>query len=181
MIWSVHPDRAVTMVWNTISRAIFSPDSRLVAAGIGENKVVAWNVATLEVQAVFAGAHDAVAFSPDGRTLMTRGTNYFLRTFDVATQTARETIPGQPMKGTFFYDALSPDGHMLAAGLSDGTLTFFDARSGAALATNPHAYASNIFKITFSRGGNLLATAGIPGELDEPAAKIWDVIEKKRG
>ena len=96
MLWSVHPNRAVTTVSNVISRPIFSPDGRLVAAGIGRNKVAAWDVATLQEKAVFAGAHDAVAFSADGSALVTRGTNYFLRTFDVATQAVRETIPGRP-------------------------------------------------------------------------------------
>ena len=95
MLWSVHPNRAVTTVSNVISRPIFSPDGRLVAAGIGRNKVAVWDVATLQVKAVFAGAHDAVAFSADGSALVTRGTNYFLRTFDVATQTVRDNDSGQ--------------------------------------------------------------------------------------
>ena len=40
MLWSVHPNRAVTTVSNVISRAIFSPDGRLVAAGIVGNSQV---------------------------------------------------------------------------------------------------------------------------------------------
>ena len=38
MLWSVHPNRAVTTVSNVISRPIFSPDGRLVAAGIGQKQ-----------------------------------------------------------------------------------------------------------------------------------------------
>jgi len=38
MLWSVHPNRAVTTVSNVISRPIFSPDGRSLAAGIGQTK-----------------------------------------------------------------------------------------------------------------------------------------------
>src|SRR6185436_627415 len=65
MLWSLHPNRAALMITNVISRAIFSPDSRFIAAGIGRNKVGIWDVATLQVKAVFDDAHDAVAFSAD--------------------------------------------------------------------------------------------------------------------
>jgi WD40 repeat protein len=176
MIWSVHPDRMVTTVSNTISRAIFSPDSRLVAAGVGENKVVVWDVATLHVQAEFADAHDAVAFSPDGGTIMTRGTNYFLKTFDLATRAAREMTPGQPMNETFFYDVLSPDGQLMATGGSDGTLTFFDAKKGALLASVTNVYSRRFFKMAFSPDGRWLATAGM-SELMAP--KIWNSATHK--
>jgi WD40 repeat protein len=128
---------------------------------------------------VFDGAHDAVAFSADGSGLITRGTNYFLRTFDVATQTVRETTPGRPMRETFFYDVLSPDGQMMATGWFDGTLTFFDAKTGAAMATNAHAYAESFFKLAFSPNGKLLATAGRSAGLEELAAKIWDTATHK--
>src|SRR5262249_54349013 len=94
MLWSVHPHQAVTTVSNVISRPIFSPDGRLVAAGIDQGGVALWDMATLQVSAVFAGAHDAVAFSADSRALVTRGTNYFLKTFVVATGKVLETIDG---------------------------------------------------------------------------------------
>jgi eukaryotic-like serine/threonine-protein kinase len=179
MLWSVHPTRTLTTVTNVISRAIFSSNGRLVAAGIGRNKVAIWDVATLQVQAVFDGAHDAVAFSTDGNGLITRGTNYFLRTFDVATQTVRETTPGRPMRETFFYDVLSPDAQIMAAGWADGTLAFFDAKTGAVIATEAHAYGQFIFKMAFSPNGKLLATAGASAVLEELAAKIWDTATHK--
>jgi WD40 repeat protein len=180
MLWSVHPSRAVTTVSNTISRAIFSPDSHLVAAGIGGNKVEIWDVSTLEEKAVFTDAHDALAFTPDGSGLITQGTNYFLRTFNVATQTVRETIPGRPAGDTFFYDVLSPDEQILATGLTNGTLKFSDAKTGAVRATREHAYAQSFFKMAFSPNGKLLATAGQLSESQEPAAQIWDAATANR-
>jgi eukaryotic-like serine/threonine-protein kinase len=180
MLWSVHPQRTPLMVSNVFSRAIFSPDGRLVAAGIGGNKVALWDVAALQVQAVFPGAHDAVGFSADSSALITQGKDYFLRTDDVATQTVRDTIPGRPAGETFFYDALSPDGKILATGLSNGTLKFSDAKTGAVIATKEHAYSSSFFKLAFSPNGKLLATAGLLAESEEPAAQIWDTATAKR-
>ena len=70
---------------------------------------------------------------------------------------------------------------MLAYGSSDGTLTFSDAKSGATLATAPHAYAGSLFQIAFSPNGKLVATAGKLSEADSiaPAAKIWNTASYK--
>jgi WD40 repeat protein len=175
MIWNIQPHRALTMMSNVTSRPVFSADSRLVAASVGQNKVVAWDVATFEEKALFAGAFDAVAFSPDGRSIMTRSTNYFLRTYDVATQAVRQTISSGPSAMTNSQAALSPDGTILATGWPDGTLTFCDAKTGAAIAPVSHAYSNVFFKLVFSPNGKFLATAGRgdgTGNAIEPM--IWD-------
>jgi WD40 repeat protein/serine/threonine protein kinase len=180
MLWNMDPKHASATVSNLISRAIFSPDGRSVAAGIGTNKVAIWDVATLRVEAVLDDAHDPVAFSADGSGLIVRGTNYFLRTIDPATRTIRQRTPGQPMGETCFYDVLSPDRQIMATGSLDGTLTFFNANTGTVIATNPHAYQRSFFKLAFSPNGKLLATAGMLGDLEKPAAQIWDTATAKR-
>jgi WD40 repeat protein len=175
MLWSIHPNRPVTTLSNIVSRApVFSPDGRLIAAGIGQDKVAAWDTATLQVQRVFDGAYYAVGFSADGSALVTCGTNYFLRTFDLATPAAPETVSRGPVAQADSYSALSPDSHILATGFADGTLAFFDATTGLGLASVAHAYATNFFKLTFSPNGKLLATAGIPNESEGLAPKIWN-------
>jgi WD40 repeat protein len=173
MLWSVHPNRAVTTMSNTISNApSFSPDGRLVAAGIGRNRVAIWDVATFQEKGVFEGARDVLTFSTDGSALVARGTNYFLRTYDVATQAVRTTIPGRPAAETESYAALSPDGQRLAiGGFTNGTITFFDAKTGALIAPTIDSRANSIFKLAFSPNGKLLASAG-PAE--DRSAKIWD-------
>jgi WD40 repeat protein len=176
MLWNIHPNRAVTTVSNVISRPVFSPDGRLVAAGTDQGAVALWDVATLQVRAVFAGARDAVAFSADGNVLVTRGADYFLKAFDVATRSARETISRGPAATTNDQAALSPDGQILVIGLTNGTLSFWQARTGMEMATIPQAYASNIFQLVFSPNGKLLAVTGREWEAGRvPAAKIWDV------
>jgi WD40 repeat protein len=142
--------------------------------------VAAWDVATLQVNAVFTDAREALAFSANGSALVTRGTNYFLKTFDVATQTARELISRGPVVETDEMAVLSPNGQLLATGSDNGTLTFSDAKTGDVMATVPHVYAG-FLRQEFSPNGRLLATVGkdAVGELGPPAAKIWDTATYK--
>jgi WD40 repeat protein len=180
MLWSLHPTRRATTISNVISRPIFSPDGQSVAAGIASGAVSVWDVATLQVRAVIADARDAVAFSDDGNALLTRGTNYFLKTFDLTTKTAREPILRGPVAVTNDQAALSPDGQTLAIGLVNGTLMFCQAKTGVEITNIPHAYASNIFQVVFSPNGKLLAMSGREFEAGRvPAAKIWDVATHK--
>jgi WD40 repeat protein len=138
-------------------------------------------VATLQSKVTFADASDAVAFSPDSSALLTRGPNYFLRTFDVATGSVRETIPGRPAGGPDFHTVRSPDGRIVAFGSPDGTLTFSDARTGVVKATAPHAFSDLLFQLAFSPNGKLLAMAsGQPeAEWTTPMVKIWDMDSYK--
>ena len=45
MLWGLHPNRAANTVSNITSRPIFSANGQLFAAGIGQNKVAAWDAA----------------------------------------------------------------------------------------------------------------------------------------
>ena len=176
-LWSVHPSRAVTTVSNVTSAPVFSPDGRLIAAAINGNKVIAWDMATLQVKAELVGATDPVAFSTDASALVTRGTNYLLRTFDLVTRNVREIISPGFVEHTNSLPMLSPDGQMLVTGSASGTLTFFDAKTGGVTATVSNVY-SGFLALAFSPNGRLLATAGkeTATESRVTAAKIWDTV-----
>jgi WD40 repeat protein len=181
MIWSTHPHRAETTVPSIISRPIFSANSQLFAAGIGQNKVVVWDVATLQPVAEFADAYDAVAFSADGRSVITRGTNCFLRTFDVEARAVLKNIPGRPAETNDSYAALSPNGQMLLVGLNEGPFTFSDAKTGVVLTRTTHAQGNRILQINFSPNGKLVATAGREAEDTRVSAvEIWDLATQKK-
>jgi WD40 repeat protein len=135
----------------------------------------------LQVRAVFHGAYDAMAISPDGSSIVTRGPNYFLKTFDVATRTPLKTIVWEQVERSQSVAVLSPNGQVLVTGSVDGSITFYDAKTGAAIETLAHPYATNVFQLAFSPNGKLLATAGGPVEAEwrAPAAKIWDAATHK--
>jgi WD40 repeat protein/class 3 adenylate cyclase/tRNA A-37 threonylcarbamoyl transferase component Bud32 len=174
-LWNIHPVRTATIITNVLKRPIFSPDGQTVAAGIGQNKVAAWDVATLQLKAVFDGAADAVAFSTNGNSLIARGTNYFLKTYNIADQSIRETISGEPLiEDTFNVVAFSPDRKTLVASYSDGSLMFFDPKTGLMTAHAAQTGVPRIFQLCFSPNGKLVASAGRSSE-----PRIWDVATHK--
>jgi WD40 repeat protein len=88
----------------------------------------------------------------------------------------RQTISRGPAAETNSYGVLSPDRQILATGWPDGTLTFSDANTGAAIAPASHAYSSSFFKLVFSPNGDRLVTVGRgdeTGNAIEPM--IWNV------
>jgi WD40 repeat protein len=112
---------------------------------------------------------NAVAFSPDGRTVVTGGTDGNVRLWDAATQ--QEIGPPmssdlEPVGAVTF----SPDGTLVAAGSTDGNVQLWDTatqqEAGSALA----AGAAEVDALAFSADGKVLATAGQDG-----AARLWDV------
>jgi len=107
-----------------------------------------------------------VAYSPDGRRLLTVSEDNTARLWDV-----RTGLPvGQPMRHQdLIYQAVfSPDGQRVAVTGSEGTPSLWDARAGEPLGQllGNRAYASHI---AFSPDGQTIATAG-----RDNAARLWD-------
>ena len=75
----------------------------------------------------------SVAFSPDGRSLASGGSNGAVRIWDLESGTSRRTLEGH-LAGVLSF-AFSPDGRSLASGGSDGTVRIWDLESGILLAT----------------------------------------------
>jgi len=112
---------------------------------------------------------NAVAFSPDGRTLATGGADGNVRLWDAATQ---QEI-GPPMSSDakpVAAVAFNPDGTLVAAASSDGNVQLWSTASqqvaGSALVPN----GAEVDALAFSPDGKLLATGGQDG-----TARLWDV------
>ncbi len=175
-LWNLAPKPLSTMIPNVSSRPIFSPDSKFVAAALEQGGVGVWDTETLQPRAVFANAFDPVAFFPDSSSLIARGTNFFLGTFDIAAKKVVLITPGNPVAVQKSLPALSLDGKILALGYSDGRVSFFDAKSGVLIKTEANAFAGQVFRMVFSPNGKFLAVAGREVEAGRPgAAKVWDV------
>jgi WD40 repeat protein len=67
-----------------------------------------------------------VAFSPDGRTLASAGTDRTVRLWDPVTGQPTATLFGHTE--IVFSVAFSPDGHTLATGSMDGTVRLWTPR-----------------------------------------------------
>jgi WD40 repeat protein len=82
-LWDVQARRPVTTLARH-SDAVFSPDSRFLAASAGTSEVAIWRVADLaRIATLDAGVpSDALRFSPDSQLLATSGDGVTLQRFD---------------------------------------------------------------------------------------------------
>ncbi len=110
----------------------FSPDGRWFAAGGQTGLMMLWEVATQQAKLI-ARAHlnqiNSLAFSPDGRRLITSGTGTAdtLKVWDVESGRDVATLTGE----AGFYDLIrfSPDGKTVFATANNGTVLLWRAPS----------------------------------------------------
>jgi cytochrome c5 len=153
-----------------------SPDKAVVAAGRG-NRVHLFDAKTGDFLKSLAdpglktpdgqpadAAHlslvEAMAYSPDGKTLATGGFQE-LTLWDPEKGVVRRRITGFADRVVAI--AYSPDGKYLAAGggapTEDGEVKVFEAETGKPVADITGGHSDTVFGVAFSPDGKLLATA----------------------
>jgi WD40 repeat protein/serine/threonine protein kinase len=145
----------------------FSPDSRLAASG-SEN-VILWDaqtqskIATLEHEALVW----SVAFSPDGKHLVSTHTDGAILVWDVA---ERQRIANlNEHSGAVYAVAYSPDGQRIASTGEDSSIIIWNATTGQKEVVLL-GYKSRLNGVAFLPDGKRLFSTGA----FEPAA-LWDL------
>jgi WD40 repeat protein len=133
----------------------------MLLADSGHNgRITFWDIASGREVRTFgrdAAANDVhdIAFSPDGRLLVSVGTDSIVRLWGVA--------DGQLLNAMFHNNGLygvafSPDGRLVASASCDRTVKLWEVASGRLMNTLRHA--DEVTSVVFSPDGALLASSG---------------------
>jgi WD40 repeat protein len=187
--WDVRSRRDRTVfTWDPAGwdRALLSPDRTMLAStGANEEVTSIWSLPKREVLwrvPKESGRFDGLAFSPDGKTLATAGTERVIRLYDL--QTGRELHRLTGHEDPIFCLAFSPDGKTLASGAYPDPLRLQGATVGCTLRLWDVATGKGIcqfadecgevVKVAFSPDGSILASAST-----DSLPKLWDVATGK--
>jgi WD40 repeat protein len=109
----------------------------------------------------------AVAISPDGRTLAAAGVDGTLKLWDLANARLLHTLSGRGAH--IWHVAFSPDGKTLASGSADRTITLWEVASGK-VRQSLRGHTNQVFRVAFAPDGKTLASTG-----EDRSVKLWDV------
>jgi WD40 repeat protein len=144
----------------------FSPDSHTLAAGSNDGTVTLWDTLSGSKLRTISKQNFAItfiAFARDGRILAadTGGFPDGIKVWDVSSEGEPRTLP---YSGGAYSVAFSPDGRMLATGVTNGSVNLWDLASGR-VARQLAGHSSWVLSVAFSPDGRMLAAGNT----------LWDV------
>lgn len=149
-------------------RAALSPDGTILAVA-ARHHVRLLNPATFETVATLEGHTSSVyalAFSPDGRRLVTGGRDRRLCVWDVRTRTLISTMIGHT--DDILAAAFNADGTRIVSGGRDRVIRVWDAVHYDEL-TQLHGHTSYVYCLAFSPDSQTLASGG-----GDDAVRLWE-------
>ncbi|MEA5470785.1 hypothetical protein VB714_18060, partial [Spirulina sp. 06S082] len=114
---------------------------------------------------------EALAIAPNGKILVSPGSDHSLQMWDLATGEAIHTFAGH--SDAIAGLAFSPDGQQLASSSTDGTLKLWQVETRAEIASL-QGHSAPVVAIAFSPHGKTLAS----GSYDK-TIKLWDLGSQK--
>ena len=96
-----------------------------------------------------------MAFSPDGKLIVSGSNDNTVRLWDATTGTARQTLEGH--SGAVYSVAFSPDGELVVSGSYDKTMRLWDAMTGTARQTL-EGHSGAVSSMALSPDGKLIVS-----------------------
>lgn len=179
--WALQPSELLPNTWRPVPEAatpIFNPQTLLAVSSESSQSLVPGSLASsadwtkascIEIQTSPAAAM-GIAFSPDGRTLASGGSDGAVRLWDTATGSEVKTLGTHPgMFNSVESVAFRPDGQNVASGSEDSTIRLWDVASGSEIRILT-GHSSGLFSVAFSPDGRTLASGS-----SDKTAKMWDI------
>jgi len=141
----------------------------------GDKTARVWDAETGEQLAVLRGHEGSVstvAFSPDGRRVLTSSLDDTARVWDTAT--GKEIFKLEGHSDDILRATYSPDGKYVATASTDYTARVWDAATGAAIAKTD-GLRDWVRWVAFSPDSRQIVTAS-----DDSTARVWDTITGKQ-
>jgi RNA polymerase sigma factor (sigma-70 family) len=190
-VWDVRDGKEIQQIKGfkkSVSCLRFSPDSKALACGMaavpGEPSLRLWDVASGKERCAFEtyAPIDAVAFSPDGKTLASgyayrgRGDAALVHLWDTATGKERCQFAGNPVSVGAL--AFSPDGKWVVSGgddfgEEDNSVQVREAVTGRLIRLFK-GHHSGVWSLTFSPDGLTLASSA-----GDSTILLWDITGRR--
>jgi WD40 repeat protein/serine/threonine protein kinase/tetratricopeptide (TPR) repeat protein len=158
----------VGLLWTVESLRMAAQAGDAAGKHVALANLSAWRRHHLEPRHVFShpSVVSAVAFSPDGRSILTASWENTAWLWDAATgRPLRQLLPAST---SFNCAAFSPDGKTILTGSWENTAQLWDAASGRPIGP-PLVHASFVYSVAFSPDGKTMLTGSSDG-----TARLWD-------
>jgi eukaryotic-like serine/threonine-protein kinase len=148
-----------------IEALALTPDARTAAVRI-RDRLELWDLSSKRRLGVLNAATGPMAFSPDGKLLVTAGPNRYLLVWDVVSRRTLVTLKGH--EDELLAVSFSPDSTLVATGSRDGTARVWEMATGREVVILK-GHQGSVTAVVFSPDGSRLATGGW-----DRTVRLWD-------